>query len=95
MRVFRYSSIVLVLFLFIFSIPLQSKEITNDINNSYFYPNSIGFNLSWSFNSSCFSNPIAVDLEKDGTLELLVLSSSNKFYCLNHLGEIEWEYGPV
>ena len=50
--------------------------------------------INWTFSSGSLfdSDPVAVDLDTDGTLEVLVGCNDNNLYCVSHTGTKEWNY---
>ncbi|TFH01890.1 MAG: hypothetical protein E4H14_18150, partial [Candidatus Thorarchaeota archaeon] len=50
--------------------------------------------IDWTFAAGSLfdSDPVAVDLDTDGTLEVLVGCNNDILYCFDHPGSIEWSY---
>jgi len=57
-------------------------------------PAGIDSTINWTFPAGSLfdSDPVAVDLDTDGTLEVLVGCNNQILYCIDHLGSIEWSY---
>lgn len=51
--------------------------------------------LLWNYTtggSTIYGSPVAVDIDGDGDMEVLVTSYDNQAYCLNSSGQVEWNY---
>ncbi len=57
-------------------------------------PASMDPEISWTYSAGSLfdSDPVAVDLDTDGTMEVLVGCNNRILYCFSHLGSVEWSY---
>ena len=77
------------LIVFLFYINLQFSSFNNGVK-----ADAMGVELKWSFQTGLDiqSSAVAADLDRDGTLEILIGSNDMYFYCLSHTGLEEWSY---
>ncbi len=88
---------VLILSLLFGSSELSSRIVYPDLldqGDNIGLPAGMDSTINWTFSAGSLfdSDPVAVDLDTDGTLEVLVGCNNRILYCFDHLGSIEWSY---
>ena len=92
---------ILAITLILFLIPTMNTSISNEffttpvkMNNNVQISGNMGATISWTYSTVNLidSDPVAVDLDADGTLEVLVGCENNILYCFDHEGFVEWSY---
>jgi hypothetical protein len=70
--------------------PAESTNHSRDIA----FPASMNPEISWTYSAGSLfdSDPVAVDLDTDGTMEVLVGCNNRMLYCFSHVGRLEWSY---
>lgn len=93
-RVALFASILVFSFLSLSNGYISDENLDNEMTPLEFGISlgSMSAEIEWTFSSSSLfdSDPVAVDLDTDGTQEILVGCNNRILYCLNHTGSIEW-----
>ncbi|MGY5859743.1 MAG: FG-GAP-like repeat-containing protein [Candidatus Thorarchaeota archaeon] len=83
---------------FLFGSSELSSQVANldspNLGDAIGLPAGMDSYINWTFAAGSLfdSDPVAVDLDTDGTLEVLVGCNNQILYCFDHLGSIEWSY---
>ncbi len=93
---FRKSNVIFFIFLIFISSLTFTVDNTVETNaqDSNLTINSIAIDFLWNFTLTDFAGhfPVIVDLDLDGTSEVLVTSQNGLFYCLDNLGNTLWQH---
>lgn len=90
------TSVLVMSFLCGYNIPLEIAVHSNSALHieNIGLPAGMDATIDWTFTAGSLfdSDPVAVDLDTDGTMEVLVGCNNQILYCIDHLGSIEWSY---
>lgn len=94
MKVFRKSFVIVILLLVVvFATPRKIDAKTNMSVVDEYLPQAMSVFEKWNVSSDWdYSTPAVVDLDGDGTLEVLTGTLDGYLLCLSHTGVEEWNF---